>query len=179
MQLIINLPNREETLSLVRERWDEVLRDPRWVGVEGRFETNSFGEVIVNPPPTFFHNDRAYRIAASLGNLLGGQGRTEVPVLTIDGVKSPDAVWFSQARYESSRGLVALDLAPEICVEVVSPKNTQAEMRHKRNLYFNAGAEECWVCDLEGRMTYYTKDNPDEAKPTSSLCPDFPPQVDA
>ena len=35
---------------------------------------------------------------------------------------------------------------PEICVEVLSPDNTDAEIREKMALYFDAGAKEAWVC---------------------------------
>ena len=178
MQLSIHLPSRAETIALVRTRWDEVSRDPAWIQVEGKFETNSFGQLIVNPPPTFFHNDRAYRISEMLKERLGGFGRTDVPVVTIDGVKVPDATWFSEERYRQEQNHSACATAPEICVEVLSPGNTDAEMAHKRHLYFDAGAIECWTCDLEGRMSYYTADEPSVAKTESKLCPDFPAEIE-
>ncbi|TWU60108.1 hypothetical protein Poly51_03820 [Rubripirellula tenax] len=174
MQLIINLPSREETVAFARDCWGRAIADARLSGVEGKFETNSFGQLIVNPPPTFFHNDRAFRIAALIEKLLGGAGRTDVPLETLDGIKVPDAAWFSDERYQLARGRVTIQTAPEICVEVISPSNTEAEMQHKRNLYFEAGAQECWTCDEDGRMSYYEKSLPNDPKPTSTLCPNFP-----
>ena len=36
---------------------------------------------------------------------------------------------------------VALERAPEICVEVLSPSNSKPEMEEKRALYFEAGGK--------------------------------------
>jgi len=174
MQLTIELPSRAETIALVQASWEAASRDPAWLQVEGKFETNSFGQLIVNPPPTFFHNDRAYRISEILKEQLGGHGRTDVPLATIDGVKVPDAAWFSDERYARMRGQSTCEEAPEICVEVLSPRNTDAEMAHKRRLYFDAGAKECWICDTEGRMSYYHAEDPNTQTTKSKLCPNFP-----
>jgi Uma2 family endonuclease len=178
MNFIVNLPSREETIALVQSRWEEAARDPAWLPVEGKFETNAFGQLIVNPPPTFFHNDRAYRISEILKEQLGGHGRTDVPVATIDGVKVPDAGWFSEDRYQQARGKSASEVAPEICVEVMSPGNTEAEMAHKRFLYFDAGAEECWQCDVDGNMAYYEAASPDQPINQSKRCPEFPSHIE-
>ena len=69
-------------------------------------------------------------------------------------------------------------IAPEICVEVLSPGNTRAEMEEKRALLFEAGAEEVWFCDTKGRMFFFLKVRPDEAVEKSELCPDFPAVVE-
>ena len=45
--------------------------------------------------------------------------------------------------------------APEICVEILSPSNTLAEMDEKKELYFARGCKEFWVCDSEGTMKFY------------------------
>lgn len=178
MQLTIHLPDRETTLASVRTHWASVVDDPVWRKVDGKFETNAMGQVIVTPPPPFFHNDRAYRISRTIETLLGGHGRTECPLVTIDGTKVPDAVWFSDTRYQQVVGAVVCEVCPEICVEVRSPSNTDAEMRHKRFLYFDAGAIECWVCDLDGHMTYYQNQNATDPHLQSQLCPNFPDQIE-
>ncbi|MEM6366188.1 MAG: Uma2 family endonuclease, partial [Planctomycetota bacterium] len=66
---------------------------------------------------------------------------------------------------------------PEICVEVVSPSNTDSELRHKRQLYFDAGAIECWTCDQQGQMAFYQNNNPDTPHNKSKLCPEFPYEI--
>ena len=178
MQLLINLPSREETIALVRSRWDEAVREPAWINIEGKFESNSFGQIIVTPPPPLPHSSRSTQIAFILQQKLGGRALVECPVLTVDGVKVPDAVWCSVERYAAQRGEVAFSTTPEICVEVLSPRNTDAEMAHKRFLYFDAGAKECWACDLEGRMSYYHASESNEQTTKSELCPDFPAVIE-
>jgi Uma2 family endonuclease len=41
-------------------------------------------------------------------------------------------------------------MAPEICVEVRSPSNSDAEMAHKTALFLQAGAVEVWIVTEDG-----------------------------
>lgn len=177
MQLIINLPEREETLTTIRQGWASAIADPYWKGIEGRFESNAFGQIIMSPPPPFSHSDLAYRIAEKVKRHLGGHATTECPILTIDGVKVADAVWFTDDRYQSVRKQAAVEIAPEICVEVLSPSNTEAEMRHKRELYFDQGAVECWTLHQDGTMRFYTANDRENPQTKSTLCPEFPAEM--
>ena len=62
-------------------------------------------------------------------------------------------VWMSAGYFrelEAKEPLV-LERAPEICVEVLSPSNSKPEMEEKRALYFEAGAQEVWICGLDGK----------------------------
>ena len=67
-------------------------------------------------------------------------------------------------------------LAPEICVEVTSEPSDWEEMRSKRELYREAGAEEVWVVD-EGTVRFFGEggdqsvQNRSRASPTN--CPDL------
>lgn len=98
----------------------------------------------------------------------------ECPIRT--NVSSPvaDVVWISRARDKKIRAHFAYKSAPEICVEVRSPSNSQREMNAKRADYFDAGALECWFCNLTGRMTFF---GPEGELEQSSLCPQFPKRV--
>jgi len=174
MQLTINLPDREEQLAFNRERWRALCADRRLSDSSNRIETNTFGEIIMTPPAGGGHAKRTFSIAFELQRCLGGQAMTECPISTADGVRVADAVWFSDARYGQVRGQLVFECAPEICVEVLSPRNTAREIEHKFRLYFDAGAEECWQCDLEGQMSYYHRDQPHESTSTSNLYPSFP-----
>ncbi len=101
-----------------------------------------------------------------------GKAVTECPVQTSAGVRVPDVAWTSPER----RQPVIYTLAPEICVEVLSPYNDQEEMDEKRALYFEAGAREVWLCAEDGRMTFY---GPDGLLPGGSqFCPAFPALVE-
>ncbi len=173
MLLHLQLPSHEEAIALNRVRWAEVHADPTLASNPNRIETNGFGQIIMTPPPSGSHGRLQYRIARELDRQLGGEPLTECPVSTVDGVRAADAAWFSAERYQRVEGQLAYEIAPEICVEVLSPCNTEAELQHKRQLYFAAGALECWTCDLDGRMTYYCSTDPNTPIHQSKLCPNF------
>ncbi len=177
MQLIINLPERTTVLASNRQRWAEVLADPSWREHLGKIETNVSGQLIMSPAPSGPHRTRQFRVAHELQLRLGGQAMTECPISTSDGVKIADSGWFSQSRFAEVGDQDVYEVAPEICVEVLSPRNTSSEMAMKRQLYFDAGAEECWICDRNGRMSYYTKAEPNEEKQVSKICPEFPEAI--
>jgi Uma2 family endonuclease len=48
-----------------------------------------------------------------------------------------------------------LPQAPEICVEVLSPSNTQAEMEMKTRFYLAAGAVEVWWVAATGALRVF------------------------
>jgi len=174
MLLQIPLPNHDEALAFNRQRWAEVHADATLVASPNRIETNAWGQIIMTPPVDAPHSSKQSEIAYQLRILLGSKVLVECPISTSDGVRAADVGWFSVARYEQVRGQLACEIAPEICVEVLSPRNTAAEMQVKRQLYFAAGALECWLCDRNGKMTYYDRDQPDVSMNQSKLCPEFP-----
>jgi hypothetical protein len=47
-------------------------------------------------------------------------------------------------------------------------------MEAKKDLYLEAKAEEVWVCDKNGKITFYNKQGKLDK---SSLVPDFPKQI--
>jgi Uma2 family endonuclease len=69
-----------------------------------------------------------------------------------------------------------LTIAPEICVEVLSPSNLRSEIAEKKRLSFEAGAEAVWICDLEGRLFVYLASDPEVAE-RSRLCPSCPEKI--
>ncbi|MGV3484436.1 MAG: Uma2 family endonuclease [Planctomycetaceae bacterium] len=174
MLLQIQLPERNETLATHRQRWAEVLNDPQWHEHPYRIETNSFGQIIMTPPAGGPHCIKQAEIAFQLRSLMGGKSLAECPIITEDGVKAADAAWYSAERFAQVAEQAAFEIAPEICVEVLSPRNTESEMQMKRQLYFAAGAMECWTCDLDGRMVYYGYQQPQAPMKRSLLCPEFP-----
>ena len=174
MQLIIDLPPRQEQLELNRTRWAEVVADKTLAQLPYRVETNAFGQITMNPPASGDHSKRQTGIVIELARLPNGQPLAECPISTLDGVKAADVAWYSAERFAQVEGQIAFETAPEICVEVLSPGNTIAEMQTKRRLYFNAGAEEVWECDLEGAMSCYHHESPDEPENNSKRFPSFP-----
>jgi Uma2 family endonuclease len=175
--LTIQLPTQAEQTKFNLRRWAELLADPDLARWEGRVETDRHGYIIMSPPPAFDHGDSQFQIGCILQRLLpDGRPTVECPISTPDGVKIADVAWISSAKLAKIGRKVCLTAAPEICVEVVSPKNTRREMAEKKALYFAAGAEEVWFCDKKGRMTFFP--GPESAGETASrLCPAFPALV--
>lgn len=175
MEATLDLPVVADQHAFNLERWEVICADPVLGGLDSRIETDRFGHVVMMPPPGVGHGDYQFTIGFHLRQLMrGGKVLTECPVSTADGVKGVDVVWISTERMAESRRKDVLVLAPEICVEVLSPSNSRAEIEEKQRLYFAAGAEEVWLCDLEGRMFFFTKEAPTKAGERSTLCPAFP-----
>ncbi|MBI5768659.1 MAG: Uma2 family endonuclease [Verrucomicrobia bacterium] len=158
-------------------RWAELVADPKWIRVEGRVETDRHGHVLMSPPPAASHGGYQSRITVMLDRLMpGGEVFTECPISTADGVRAADVAWASRECLAELGDGICFPHAPEICVEVLSPDNTAAEMREKTALYFDAGAREVWHCSQTGTMTFFSAGQ-SQPLPASKLCPDFPALV--
>ena len=176
-----NLPSETNAMSTVTltakqafllERWRQILNDPELDQYENfRIETDGNGELLMSPRPPKPHNFKATKIATMLVERLGGEAAIEPQIITSEGIKVPDACWLHPDRYEEASDPDPFIIAPEICVEVLSPSNTPDELERKRGLYFAAGAIEVWICDRSNNMIFYA---PDGVLTKSGLCPDFP-----
>lgn len=170
--LTLELRPREEQTALNLRRWDEVLADPELRKLPGRVETDRHGRVIMSPPPAPNHGKMQFKIGSLLEKLMpAGHIITECPLSTADGVKGVDVAWASSESWGEVGNRTCFLRAPEICVEVASPSNTEEELREKTALYFDAGAKEVWICSVFGEMTFYKSAAP---LGRSVLCPDFP-----
>jgi hypothetical protein len=105
-----------------------------------------------------------------------GRVLTECPISTADGVKAVDVAWASPECLRDLGNRVCFPKSPGICVEVLSPSNTDAEIREKMSPYFDAGAKEVWVCSGSGAMSFFGPSTDDVLK-ASQLCPGFPKRV--
>ncbi|MBI5800426.1 MAG: Uma2 family endonuclease [Verrucomicrobia bacterium] len=178
METTLDLPVVSDQHAFNLERWEEICADPVLAAYEFRIETDRYGHPTMMPPPGIDHGAYQSTISFHLRRLLkGGKVLTECPVSTADGIKGVDVVWISTARIVEARRNNVLVRAPEICVEVISPSNTRDEIAEKKRLYFNAGADEVWLCDARGRMTFFCKANPGQGRASSALCSRFPVQL--
>ena len=147
----IKLPDLESQTRFSLARWSEILGDKDLAKLPNRVETDRHGHILMTPPPGFIHSDRQSQMFALLLHLLpGGRPFSECPVSTADGVKAVDLAWLDLDRPELLERPLVLTRAPEICVEILSPSNTQSEIDEKHALYFDAGATEVWICNLAG-----------------------------
>ena len=159
--------------------WSRAVDDPQFHDLPYKVETNARGQLVL----TFhkvYHSDLQGDIILLLasderGPNGEGRPRPEYAVYTTDGVKVPDVVWISAERAaQVPDEAEASPVMPEICIEVLSRSNTEAEMEGKRHLFFEGGAEEVWIVDAEGGVRFYDADGQIEQ---STLAPDFPEQV--
>ena len=171
MALTLQLPPATEQTEFNTKRWAELLADPELARLAYRIETDRHGHILMSPPPAASHGRKQNRIGTILEQLLpDGHTITECPLSTADGVKAIDVAWLAPHRADEAES-VLLTRAPEICVEIFSPSNTQSEIEEKIALYFEAGAQEVWVCALDGTMAFYAAPN---IPGSSGISPHFP-----
>lgn len=173
--LTIALRPREEQTEINLRRWDEVLADPQYRRIEGRIETDRHGRILMSPPPAPRHGLFQGNIVHLLKKLMP-QGKVipECPISTADGVRGADVAWASIERWRDLGNRACFITAPEICVEVLSPANSDEEIAEKTQLYFDAGAKEVWICGAFGQMSFFAAGEQIER---SKLCPEFPLDV--
>ncbi|MEO6810028.1 MAG: Uma2 family endonuclease [Isosphaeraceae bacterium] len=128
------------------------------------------GEVIEVPPPKHPHG----RVCMKIGYRLEFYGResgygyvlsNDTAVVTERGpdtVRGADLMFYSKARLPESRlDDSALDIVPDLVVEVVSPGNRASEIRSKIHEYLNAGVFMVWIAYPQRRtLVIYRRDDP-------------------
>jgi len=177
MAALLHIPSIKNAPAFHLKRWRQVCADPGLQRLPDRIETNRYGHIVMMPPPGFSHTTRQSAIFAHLLTSMPPGASVEVAVLTNDGVKGTDVAWISESRVKRGLKDDVLTIAPEICVEVVSPGNTRQELENKRELYFAAGAEEVWFCDQKGALHFFLKGSAATAAKASALCPSMPKRV--
>ncbi len=134
--------------------WDDVCADPTLRNLPFKIEQDRYGRILMSPPFAR-HAKIQFKIGHMLIEALGGTPATECPVMTSDGVKVPDVVWMSDAFEDEHGTLTVYEVAPPICVEVMSSSNLWAEMEEKVTLYLARGAQEVWICEPDGRLRWF------------------------
>lgn len=136
--------------------WSEVIDNPLLQNLPFKIELNKFGKLLMSPAS----NSRGRfqgRIAGALYQRQPeGEVITECSVQTSDGVKVADVAWASAAFIAEFGYTTPYPKAPELCVEIVSPSNSKAEIAEKVELYLAKGAQEVWVVYENNRMEMFT-----------------------
>ena len=104
-------------------------------------------------PSSNLHGKRKGEICSRLRKRPGGVVTNACSIQTDDGVRVADVAWISNALYAQFGTQTPYPQAPELCVEIMSPSNTWAEMHMKAGLYLKAGAKEVWIEPLNGKRT--------------------------
>jgi Uma2 family endonuclease len=161
--------------------WREVCEDRSLADLPYKIELDKRGKIVMSPAGKK-HSKLQSRLIRLFAHLMAdGDALPECAIETTAGTKVADVAWISEKRWASmDPDDISCVTAPEICIEILSPANTLAEMLGtpeqpgKRELYFQAGAVEFWICDSQGRLSFYDRSGP---LPKSKLCPEFPEKV--
>jgi len=147
---------RRLTPAQLRRRWQEMLEDRLLSAVPYKVELNEKGAIEVSPAGTRHGFLQAF-LAGELRRLRpDGATFTECGVETEIGVRVPDVLWAS-AEFVRRHGMTSpLPAAPEVCIEIVSPSNTAAEMEEKTAAYLAAGATEVWLVPEYGAAQFFS-----------------------
>nr|VFK12432.1 MAG: Putative restriction endonuclease [Candidatus Kentron sp. LPFa] len=140
-------------------QWRDVLADPCLQNLPYKVELNRRGKIEMSPASNrhgFTQSEIVFLLRQTLPH---GKTITECAIRTPDGVRVADVAWGSKAFFQRQNlAQDPFDQAPEICVEIVSPGNSDLEMQRKIELYLQQGAREVWLVDLEGNCRFFTED---------------------
>ncbi|NOQ35005.1 MAG: Uma2 family endonuclease [Methylococcaceae bacterium] len=135
-------------------QWSEVLQDNSLSNLPYKIELNEYGQILMSPASNL-HGFLQVEIAFFLRAKQSGKVITECSINTPKGVKVADVAWGSTNFFLKNGLETPYQSAPEICVEIVSPSNSQQEMTEKISLYLQQGTKEVWICQQKGEVTIY------------------------
>jgi len=156
--------------------WEQICEDPHLRDLPYKIEQDKYGHIVMSPAKSD-HGEYQAAIAALLKMLKDWSILVECAIETPEGAKVPDVAAMTRERRLPHRGAAALPIAPEICVEVESWSNTEAEFIEKRSLYAAKGCVEFWLCSESGEMRFYRAATGEKLE-RSEICPDFPARVE-
>ncbi len=155
--------------------WQEVCVDRALQDIPYKIELNRWGQIVMSPAKNK-HSVYQGLIQAIIQSLVKeGLTYLECSIQTEDNVKVADVVSISRERYQQIKNDDVCSIAPEICIEIKSSSNTMEEMKFKKELYFKAGAEEFWLCNENGEMSFYSRE---EQMINSGVVPGFPTSIE-
>lgn len=133
----------DEYLAMPEDGWSELVR----------------GEVVPLPAPIPRHGVVCANVAFAL-ELWGRDSEFGITCTNDsalqtgfdpDTVRGVDVVFISHDRIRDGVPVVKFDRPPNLCVEVISPSQSWTTVLAKVHEYLEAGVDEVWVVDPEGR----------------------------
>jgi Uma2 family endonuclease len=129
------------------------------------------GVLIVREPPGFLHGDVAFQLAVrldkyaeqhGLGRILGAEIGFKLQS-NPDTVRAPDVAFLRKERVPDPRPLGYPAMAPDLVVEVLSPRDRPGEVLAKVGDWLEAGALLVWVIDPRRRHARVYRQDGSEA----------------
>ncbi len=135
--------------------WAEVIKNPMLRNLPFKIELNKFGQLLMSPASNWHGTVQAKITAKLSSHLKGGTVITECSIRTSDGVKVADVAWGSDEFMEAHGYSTPYPKAPEICVEIFSPSNTEEGIMQKVELHLAKGAQEVWVVAEGKKLRFF------------------------
>lgn len=136
--------------------WAEVIEHPLLQNLPFKIELTKFGKLLMSPASNQ-HGRIQGRLSGQLWNAMpDGEIITECSIQTSEGVKVADIAWASNAFIAEFGYSTPYPQAPELCIEIVSPSNSKAELAEKIQLYLDQGAQEVWIAHETGTTEVYS-----------------------
>lgn len=131
-------------------QWSEVVDNPYFKNLPFKIELNRFGQILMSPASNR-HGNLEYRVGRALERgRPDGEIIVECSIQTSDGVKVADVAWASGAFIKQYSYSTPYPQAPEICVEIISPSNSD-----ETELYLARGAQEVWLVDTDANIRFF------------------------
>jgi Uma2 family endonuclease len=141
----------EASVRTLKLTYEDYLYFPE----DGRRHELIDGEHFVTAAPNIKHQTTVSRLHLSLGGFVRVGRLGEVwpapmdVVLAESDVVQPDLLFVSKARLYLAAGGANIQGAPDLVVEVLSPKTRRTDAITKRHLYEKYGVLEYWIVDPE------------------------------
>ena len=129
------------------------LATPETLVESYRIELKAWGKLEMSPAGNRRSRLQAV-LALELGRQLQGMVLTKCSILTRIGVRIPDVAWASPEFMKAFGEITPYTRAPEICVEILSRSDVEAEIIEKTGAYLAAGADEVWLVSEDGTLRY-------------------------
>ncbi len=139
-------------------QWTELVNDPSLHDLPYKIELTAEGKIQMSPANNWHGMAQAQLAYVLRRDLPDGRVITECSILTSIGVRVPDVALASNEFLRVQGDSTPFARAPEICVEIVSRSNRQAEVDEKIAAYLAAGAREVWIVSTAGHTAYHGPD---------------------
>ncbi len=114
------------------------------------------GEITVSPSPSFGHSYvdtilRAWILGYIQKHDLGVVVGDVDTIMGEEDVCRPDIIFIAKQRTGKVFGKRAIEIAPDLCVEIISPSSRDDDRTRKLQLYAQRGVAHYWIVDPEER----------------------------
>ncbi|AFZ44881.1 protein of unknown function DUF820 [Halothece sp. PCC 7418] len=155
-------------------KWQEVIEHPSLQDLPFKIELNEYGKIEMSPA-----SNRHGRLCNKISLIFVESGKEgeiylRCSIDTRKGVKVADVAWSYPTFFAEYGEMTPLPVAPEICVEILSPSDSEREMAEKIDIYLAKGAQEVWLCDDDGNLRFYA---PQGRIESSCIFPNFPRNI--